>query len=634
MIGLEDLLENTTECIAASLLDGKIFHSNTAMRRLFKYSKEEFESVNFSELYQNKKEFDRVSSELADNGSFRGVVRNRAKDGEEFVCFLSASSIKDDKDEIIGYVGISYLIESDTDIKRDENLTNMFSHEKLANLLGSIQTGIAISEPDGRLAWCNNQYEEITGDKQIDVIGKSLIERFQVPHFSLHEFTEVVNGDYIGKSFEVPFYKLNFGLRWIRVDASEMSYQGNDYIVELHTDITDLKMNSIQLMEAQERFDVITESIESVFFLYDFISRSYEYISQNCEGTFGLSPEFFYDDSSSIRDYVNPEDHPILDEAYKKLMAGESYEIEFRILNGDDSIWIHEKGYPILDSEGNTVKTSGVCTDVTETRRLQSLLDKRQKDRDESIKYAKLIQQAASPSELLMGEIFKDYMLFHSPKGILSGDFHLADRIRSESDERFWAMALGDCTGHGIPGAILSILCSGLLKQTFFKPNVNSPAEALDDVRKQLNRVLNNNPDRTVNDGMDAGFAVFTEDFSSVAFAGANFNLYILRKEEWIVLKGDRFFVGNDDNTNNYQNHQYDLEKGDEVYMFTDGFVDQFGGENDKKYLKKKLLDFIAENSSGYSMKQFNDVIKAEFENWKGDSEQTDDVCVFGMRVV
>lgn len=633
-IAKNELFEHTTECICAYLTDGTMAHSNRAVRGLFKYSEDEFSKINIADLYQNQSEYKRVTSILLESGSFRGVVRNRSKNGDEFVCFLSASQILDSKNEVIGFVKISYLIESDTDEKRNENLTNMFSHEKLATLLGSISSGIAISEPNGYLSWCNSKYEDITGDMQASVIGKNLLERFQVPHFALEEFVRSVQEGRGDSSFEFPFYKLNVGLRWMRVQTSILNYRSKDYIIELHSDITDLKMNSIQLMEAQERFEMITDSIENVFFLYDFVSQSYEYISPNSEVVFGLKPDYFYEDSASIKDYIAPENHSLLDDIRMKLMNGEPYDVEFKLFNQKEYIWVNEKGYPIQGVDGKTIKMSGVCTDITEKKRLEELLEKRRRDREESIQYSRLIQKATVPSVDHLKKLFKDCFIYLEPKGVLTGDFYLAERIRGENGNTYWGVALGDCTGHGVPGAILSILCAGLLKQTFFKPNINSPSEALEDVRNELNSVLNNNPNQSVNDGMDAGFAVFNNDFSEVTFSGARFNLYILRKEEWIIVKGDRFFVGYEQNEEPFTNQTTRLEKNDRIFMFSDGLIDQFGGAEDKKYLRRNLLNFLAHKAKRMDMSELGDAVKEEFETWKGDNEQTDDVCVFGMRVV
>lgn len=626
-----NLLEYTAECVSGSSVEGNVIFSNRAIRELFKYSEEEFLQLHISDLYRSESEYTRVINILSAKGSFRGVVRNRSKFGDEFACFLSANQVKDEEGEVVGHVGISYLIESGE--AKENDLVNMFSHEKLSNLFYSIEMGIAISNANGGLSWCNSKYEELTGDMQTEVIGKGLLERFQVPHFALDDFLSSINGE--GEyDFQFPFYKINTGLRWLHLKSSQFIYNKEKYRIESYSDITESKVKSIELLEVRERFDMISESIESVFFLYDFLSSTNEYVSSNSERILGYPPSFFYDDGFNRKDFVAEEHKAVLEKRKQWLLEKGTYEIEYKFFNGEKYIWLTEYGYSILDYSGKLTKASGVCMDITEKKEMQLRLEQKIKEEEESLQYASLIQQSALPNNKQLSQLFKEHFVLFKPKGGLSGDFYLAERVGRTYNQQKDILVVGDCTGHGIPGAILSILCVGLLKQIIYNPEVKQPSKALESVRKQLVHTLKNDELNMEKNGMDVGFAVFDEDFSKVTFSGAKSNLYIFRNNEWITIKGDRFFVGYDEVQKSFTDQTVDLQKNDFLFMFTDGFADQFGGKNNKKYLRSNLLKFLAYLiQRNLSVKEMKNALGQEFDEWKGEGEQVDDVCVFGFKV-
>jgi len=255
-----------------------------------------------------------------------------------------------------------------------------------------------------------------------------------------------------------------------------------------------------------------------------------------------------------------------------------------------------------------------------------------------SIRYAKRIQYALLPPEEKMNELFEDYFVFYQPKDIVSGDFYWATKLittRFQNDDtEIYLIAVADCTGHGVPGAFMSLIGNNFLKQSAKEKTVNTPAQALDFLNANVVTTLNQHTtDAPVRDGMDISLVAIEFNTKKLQYAGANNPIYILRNKELIILKADKQAIGSvSEELKAFTNHDFDLQTGDLIYLFTDGYADQFGGPDGKKLKYKKFQDhliFVAE----LSMQEQKNYLKSKFEEWRGTTEQTDDVCVVGIKI-
>lgn len=251
----------------------------------------------------------------------------------------------------------------------------------------------------------------------------------------------------------------------------------------------------------------------------------------------------------------------------------------------------------------------------------------------DSINYAIRIQSAILPKEQDIKLLFDDFFTIYIPKDVISGDFYLAERIRTNDHVTLYSLAVADCTGHGVPGAMLSMLCSSYLRQSLTRHDVNSPAEALDYVDASLkNHFKYNNDTRNIKDGMDIGFAVFNKQKYEMYYSGANRNLIIIRNTELIEIKGDNYSVGSKDQDKQFTNKVNAIEPGDMVYLFTDGYSDQFGGPDNKKFKSVRLKKILL-NISKLPLDEQKSILTENFYQWKGNTIQTDDICIFGLRI-
>jgi len=258
------------------------------------------------------------------------------------------------------------------------------------------------------------------------------------------------------------------------------------------------------------------------------------------------------------------------------------------------------------------------------------LIESKNKDITDSIKYAKHIQEAILPERNYMKQYLQDFFIFYKPKDIVSGDFYWF----LEKNDLLYIAAV-DCTGHGVPGAFVSIVGGNILNQVVRQNNFTDAAEILNSVNTMFNMSIRQTfEESVVKDGMDLVLCVINKEKMEVNFAGAYNPLYIVRNNEINIYKGNKFpigiFIG--DEVKKFASQTLPIQKDDVIYLFSDGYVDQFGGNDNKKLMHKRFRDLILENCQ-LPMKLQHYNFELFFENWKGNREQVDDILLIGLRI-
>lgn len=263
----------------------------------------------------------------------------------------------------------------------------------------------------------------------------------------------------------------------------------------------------------------------------------------------------------------------------------------------------------------------------------KQIIEEKNQDITNSITYAERIQSAALSSDKQVHDLFPHSFILYAPKHTLSGDFYWVGEVVSSTLNNIAIAAVGDCTGHGVPGALLSILGINYLNIASTNPTINSPSEALDFVNKGIMNTFGNEGD-SISDGMDASMVAISKDTLMMSYACAINAVYVARAGEITVLKGDRFPIGKKtyDTFQGFTLHTFQLQKNDMIYLFSDGFADQFSDDTDKKYGIKKFKDMLASIHQKDVLEQ-KEIISKELDDWKGSAEQTDDICIFGIKV-
>ncbi len=261
-----------------------------------------------------------------------------------------------------------------------------------------------------------------------------------------------------------------------------------------------------------------------------------------------------------------------------------------------------------------------------ETQQQKILIEDKQKEIVDSINYAQRIQRALLAGDSLLQNNLPEHFVLYKPKAIVSGDFYWGS---SAGDGKFF-LAVCDSTGHGVPGAFMSLLNISFLNEAVNERKISNPAEILNHARERIIQNLSSDGGK---DGMDCSFVAFDFKKRKMVYAAANNQVWIVRKNELIELSGDKMPVGkHDKEKQSFTQHTVDLQSGDMVYLFTDGYADQFGGPKGKKYMYKQLQKLFLSISELNTVEQ-KDKLTSTFEEWKGDLEQVDDVCIVGLRI-
>jgi len=266
----------------------------------------------------------------------------------------------------------------------------------------------------------------------------------------------------------------------------------------------------------------------------------------------------------------------------------------------------------------------------TEIETQRDEIDIKNKHITDSIRYAQRIQQAILPPEAMINRYVPEGFILFKPKDIVSGDFYWLDKI---GDVLLFSAV--DCTGHGVPGAFMSIVGSSILNQAVHEKNLIKPNEILNFLGAKIFETLQRHDDEnSVKDGMDLALCALNYETMILEFAGVHNPMYIIRNNEVLQFKPDKHPIGEPFNEEfaSYENTEIPLQKNDIIYVFSDGMVDQFGGPNRKKFLSKRFRETLLEIQT-LSMTDQKNILNEVFEEWRGDIEQYDDVCIIGIKV-
>jgi len=245
-----------------------------------------------------------------------------------------------------------------------------------------------------------------------------------------------------------------------------------------------------------------------------------------------------------------------------------------------------------------------------------------------SIQYAQRIQRAVLPPPEALEKQFADSMVLFRPRDIVSGDFFWTDN--TSNGRTYFAVA--DCTGHGVPGALMSVMCSKALTEALLDLGDDAqPALILDRTADLIDRQLSQSQSTSIRDGMDIALCCHRPADGVLEYAGAHHSLYHLGGEGLQEVRADRQPIGSYPKRRPFTHHQVAVQPGDCVYLTTDGFIDQFGGPENRKFMKKPFKQMLQELGT-VSMAQQKREVERIFESWKGSRPQLDDVCLLGVR--
>ncbi|MFK7787296.1 MAG: PAS domain S-box protein [Crocinitomicaceae bacterium] len=636
-----NLINNVSDIIYTTDINGNFTYTNRPVESILGYSSNEILNTSFKDLiYQD--DLMMVSNHFAEVFKTKKKesyleFKVKTKDGK-FVWVgqqVNTKFDKSDSSKIEGYYGIVRVI----DERKRAELRLQGSEKRYRDLIDDSSDLIQVINGNGKFEYVNKAWKNALKYSEEDLASLSIFEMIHqesVDHCN-QLFEAIRRHEAKALEEERIFYSL------VSKDQKKISVEGTfnvkydedgnvESIQSFLRDVTLQREAQDQLEQKEKTLRQITETITDVFYLYNILEDRYEYISPNCEETLGANQQFFYDGRSHTLEFVHPEDLFLLNESKSNVDDGYSYDINFRVLDEDKVRWINEKSFAIRDEAGNVVANSGICRDVTEIREANETIRAQNLEIGSSILYAKRIQEAVLPSRDEINSLLPDSLVLFRPKDVVSGDFYIVEKIQSNEFKDLVVFVVGDCTGHGVPGAVLSLMCNVLVRESFKRHDVNSPAEALDYVRRRLTTFFQTTDERSIRDGMDIGFCAIDFENEKLHYSGANCNCAIIQNGELEILRATRQHVGYDENPRPFEDHIIDIHKGDRIYFYSDGFSDQFGGERGKKFGKPQLHRLL-ENKDNLSMSDLGELLNKTLDEWQGDNNQIDDITVLGVEV-
>jgi len=288
----------------------------------------------------------------------------------------------------------------------------------------------------------------------------------------------------------------------------------------------------------------------------------------------------------------------------------------------------------ILDKDNKIIGVEGVLRNISERKRSERQLKKATKriveahqDITDSISFAKTIQQSLLPSHALLRKFLKCFFLIDIPRDTVSGDFYYVNQFNNHT-----IFAVADCTGHGVPGAMLTTLGITFLHDAVVNCEKSDAATILETLRTRFKKTFKTFGNKNYN-GLDIGLCCFNNISYELNFSGAFRPLVVMRKGQLSKYGATRNPIGYYPNEVPFENHKINLKKHDSIYLFTDGYADQFGGANDRKFGNMRFYDLLV-SASDKPMQQQKHALLSTFESWKDGQEQIDDVTVLGIEVL
>ena len=502
------------------------------------------------------------------------------------------------------------------------------TQKRMQLLLENASEVITIYEEDETIRYISPSVESILGYGQKEMIGKSDIDKIHTDH--RETFKELFRrmkahpDEKVTVQYE---YRAKDGsFMWIETTGTNvMSNQAIHGFILNSRDITE-RRRAEQEQRMRSKMQALSEN--SLDLITRLEGESISYINPVIEEYTGKQPSFFMNKKVKEADL----DQSIL-EGWLKIVeevnaTNEKASAELDFSSEMGKRVMHINAIPEFDESNKLESVLVVSHDITERKMIELEIQNKNKKITESINYAKRIQNAILPNSRVIGKALPDSFILYKPRDVVSGDFPWFVQIK---DEIF--IAAVDCTGHGVPGALLSLIGYFLLNDIVRSRKITEPGKILDLLDEGVTTTLRQDEDATTKDGMDIALCKINTTKREVEYAGAHRPLYVMKKGVMDEVKGNKFPIGGGifKNQTNFTNTKIKLDAGDSIYFSSDGFPDQFGGAEGRKFGPKRVRDII-ERVHTTPMQEAINVFDNEWESWRGETKQTDDVLLIGIK--
>ena len=628
-------LDNMLE--GAQILDftWRYIYVNNALTEYSKYSKEELLGYSIIEKYpgiENTELF-----KVMERCMYEGIAENFENeftfpDGSIGYFDLSIQPVP----EGIFILSIDITKRKVAEKKLEESFIKI--KESLFKIFNSSPSGMIIIDTEsGKLIEINKSFLEVFGYDHKEMIGLTVDELLITPSDSQQtSFTKLKKQRQL-KNEEILCYTKEGRRRDAIFSAELIEMEGKEFFLCVFHDITEMKAMERKIIESENKYRNIIEEAGDVL------------CTTNSRGVL----TYINKQADVLTEYSNTE---LIGKHFSRLIADEWKETVISVYQSqfDNGIremslefvictrtgkkrWV-EQIVIIQQEEGIIKGFQSIVRDIDERKKADLLLkeqkqiiEQKNKNIIDSINYAKRIQDAIFPPEELIKKMLPKSFVLYKPKDIVSGDFYWVEKFNNKT-----YLAAADCAGHGVPGALLSIVGYNLLSKSINEHGHTKPNEILNELSNGINKTLRQTLGSFgIRDTMDIALCSIDTVESVLEFAGAYNSLYLIRKDKLIEISADRFPIGRsiDKELKKFTNHKMKLIQGDTLYLFSDGYPDQFGGPKGKKFRYKRFRELFL-SMQHLPMNEQKELLDKTIENWKNTSEeQTDDILIIGVRV-
>jgi PAS domain S-box-containing protein len=504
------------------------------------------------------------------------------------------------------------------------------AQKKMQILLENASEVITIYEKDRKVRYVSPSVEKILGYAQEELIGiNDIIHVHKMGVEAVDKmFYDLLENPEQRITIQFSYTQKNGEMVWLESTGTNLlSDAAIEGIVVNSRDITE-RRRAEQESRMRGQMQALSENSPDLITRFNKEGKVF-YINPIIEAYSGHNKEEFLSksiDEVSLNESVINSWNTILREVLTN-QEKVATEMDFPSVMGDRVMQVN--AIPEYNEQSLIESVLVVSHDITDRKIIELEIQSKNKKITESINYAKRIQGAILPNNVIIQNIFPESFILYKPRDVVSGDFPW---FMQKGDDMY--IAAVDCTGHGVPGALISLIGYFLLNNIVNNKEVSDPGVILDQLDKGVTETLKqDSDDSSTRDGMDIALCKINLKKKTLQYAGAHRPLYFLHKGELTEIKGDKFPIGGGQykSRTNFTNTVLDISKGDAVYFCSDGFPDQFGGPENRKFSPKKIRDIITNNATA-NMNKMHQIFDQEFETWKGEEKQTDDVLMIGIK--
>lgn len=501
--------------------------------------------------------------------------------------------------------------------------------KRMQLLLENASEVITIYEQDGTIRYISPSVQPILGYTQKDLQGTKDLDKVHPDHVA--SYTELfahLKAKPEERATVQYEYKSSAG-SYVWIESTGTNNMANPairgYIVNSR-DITE-RRRAEQEQRMRSKMQALSEN--SLDLIARLENDSISYINPVIEAFTGKKPSQFLNKKVRETDL----DSTILDKWLQIVeqvnTTNDKVSTEMDFPSGQGKLIMQVNAMPEYDENKHLESVLVVSHDITERKMIEVEIQNKNKKINDSINYAKRIQNAILPNTKLVNKTLPDSFILYKPRDVVSGDFPWFVQMKNEI-----FIAAVDCTGHGVPGALLSLIGYFLLNDIVRSRKVTDPGKILDLLDEGVTQTLRQDQDDSATkDGMDIALCRINIETREVEYSGAHRPLYYIKDGVMDEVKGNKFPIGGGiyKNQTNFTNTKIQFNPGDSMYFSSDGFPDQFGGPEGRKFGPKKVREII-ERVNKLAMKEAGEVFDTEWEGWRGEHKQTDDVLLIGIK--